>query len=215
MCPFLIQKVGRSLPAVFPVSPPPGCGRTATTPQHTKAAGELPASKFSSCSRGRPVEDRRAGRCRSASGRHAEDQHRGRVVVQDPLDLLHRLLQLSMQKNFTPLERGLYNDLAEFGRAMAAAGDVGQETRLQTAVGKTCRSGCPNGSGCPTTRTCRRIDHPTKFPAGTFVLRACKTISWANMKEQRSEARLLFHASTCKKFQEPPNNPSQIACGLY
>jgi hypothetical protein len=46
-------------------------------------------------------------------------------------------------------------------------------------------------------------------------VRACKTISWANMKEQRSEALLLFHALKCKKCHEPPDNSSPMACGRY
>jgi hypothetical protein len=35
------------------------------------------------------------------------------------------------------------------------------------------------------------------------------------MKEQRSEAMLLFHGLTSKKYQEPSDNSLQIASGLY
>jgi hypothetical protein len=50
-------------------------------------------------------------------------------------------------------------------------------------------------------------------PASWTVLRACKTISWANMKEQRSEALLLFHALTCKKCQESSEVVDRLAGG--
>ena len=46
------------------------------------------------------------------------------------------------------------------------------------------------------------------------MVRAWKTMSWANMKEQRSEAPLLFHASARKKRREPRDIPMSCTRSL-
>ena len=63
----------------------------------------------------------------------------------------------------------------------------------------------------------RRVKLHSSHPkVGIFSqVRACKTISWANMKEQRSEAPLLFHRLAPEKRLKSPENSLQVVYGLY